>query len=254
MLYEARLLWDDSLCVPTQSCQKYIPSSSITHYWPLIIILIPCLLVIFSLDVLHTLQCLKLLEVETSPFRARAWLTGYKGKFLGSSAVRGTYVCIDTTSPNEDTTSPGAKTTSFLDTASLRHWYSQVQACMQKFGELNFVKTGLKSKFEVNPQSFFHELRLYITRFSHSLLVTSSQDRLGHLAHALAHELWTFKRPYIFVSPHFGLRMQRFAIYRKQMTYRMHLMIYGMYKWFMQRRFIECIKCRRFSKIKRAKN
>ena len=27
-----------------------------------------------------------------------------------------TYVCIDTTSPNEDTTSPGAKTTSFLDT------------------------------------------------------------------------------------------------------------------------------------------
>ena len=64
-------------------------------------------------------QCLKLLEVATSPFRARAWLTGYKGKFLGSSAVRGTYVCIDTTSPNEDTTSPGAKTTSFLDTTSL---------------------------------------------------------------------------------------------------------------------------------------
>ena len=54
-----------------------------------------------------------------SPFQARAWLTGYKGKFLGSSAVRGTYVCIDTTSPNEDTTSPGAKTTSFLDTTSL---------------------------------------------------------------------------------------------------------------------------------------
>ena len=61
-------------------------------------------------------QCLKLLEVA---FRARAWLTGYKGKFLGSSAVRGTYVCIDTTSPNEDTTSPGAKTTSFLDTTRL---------------------------------------------------------------------------------------------------------------------------------------
>ena len=68
------------------------------------------------------MQCLKFLEVATSPFRARAWLTGYKGKFLkflGSSAVRGTYVCIDTTSPNEDTTSPGAKTTSFLDTTSL---------------------------------------------------------------------------------------------------------------------------------------
>ena len=64
-------------------------------------------------------QCLKLLEVATSPFRVRVWLTSYKGKFLGSSAVRGTYVCIDTTSPNEDTTSPGAKTTSFLDTTSL---------------------------------------------------------------------------------------------------------------------------------------
>ena len=47
------------------------------------------------------------------------WPTSYKGKFLGSSAVRGTYVCIDTTSPNEDTTSPGAKTTSFWDTTSL---------------------------------------------------------------------------------------------------------------------------------------
>ena len=57
-------------------------------------------------------QCLKLLEVATSPFRARTWLTSYKGKFLGSSAVRGMYVCIDTTSP-------GAKTTSFLDTTSL---------------------------------------------------------------------------------------------------------------------------------------
>ena len=64
-------------------------------------------------------QCLKLLEVATSPFQVRAWLTSYKGKFLGSSAVRSTYVCIDTTSPNEDTTSPGAKTTSFLDTTSL---------------------------------------------------------------------------------------------------------------------------------------
>ena len=65
------------------------------------------------------LQCLKLLEVATSPFRVHAWLTSYKGKFIGSLAVRGTYVCIDTTSPNEDTTSPGAKTTSFLDTTSL---------------------------------------------------------------------------------------------------------------------------------------
>ena len=64
-------------------------------------------------------QCLKLLEVATSPFRARVWLTSYKGKFLGSSAVRGMYVCIDTTSPNEDTTNPGAKTTNFLDTTCL---------------------------------------------------------------------------------------------------------------------------------------
>ena len=31
--------------------------------------------------------------------------------------------------------------------------------------ELNFVKTGLKFKFGVNPQSFSHELCLYITRF-----------------------------------------------------------------------------------------
>ena len=67
----------------------------------------------------HSVQCLKLLKVATSPFQVRVWLTGYKEKFLGSSAVRGTYVCIDTTSPNEDTTSPGAKTTSFLDTTSL---------------------------------------------------------------------------------------------------------------------------------------
>ena len=64
-------------------------------------------------------QCLKLLEVATSPFQACTWLTSYKGKFLGSSAVHGTYVCIDTTSPIEDTTRPGAKTTSFLDTTSL---------------------------------------------------------------------------------------------------------------------------------------
>ena len=32
--------------------------------------------------------------------------------------------------------------------------------------ELNFVKTGLKFKFGVNPQSFSHELCPYITRFS----------------------------------------------------------------------------------------
>ena len=32
-------------------------------------------------------QCLKLLEVATSPLRVRTWLTGYKRKFLGSSAV-----------------------------------------------------------------------------------------------------------------------------------------------------------------------
>ena len=39
--------------------------------------------------------------------------TGYKGKSLGSSAVRGTYVWIDTTSPNQDTTIPGAKQLAF---------------------------------------------------------------------------------------------------------------------------------------------
>ena len=40
---------------------------------------------------------------------------------------------------------------------------------MQKFGELNFVKTRLKFKFGVNPQppqSFSYELCLYITRFA----------------------------------------------------------------------------------------
>ena len=31
--------------------------------------------------------------------------------------------------------------------------------------KLNFVKTGLKFEFGVNPQSFSHELCLYITRF-----------------------------------------------------------------------------------------
>ena len=35
----------------------------------------------------------------------------------------------------------------------------------RKSVELNFVKTGLKCKFGVNPQSFSHELCLYITRF-----------------------------------------------------------------------------------------
>ena len=54
MVYEARLLWDDTVCVPTQSCQKYILLRNITHYWLLIIILIPRLLVLFSLDVLLT--------------------------------------------------------------------------------------------------------------------------------------------------------------------------------------------------------
>ena len=36
---------------------------------------------------------------------------------------------------------------------------------MQKYGGLYFVKAGLKFKFGVNPQSFSHELCLYITRF-----------------------------------------------------------------------------------------
>ena len=33
---------------------------------------------------------------------------------------------------------------------------------MQKFSKLNFVKTGLKCKFGVNPYFFSHELCLYI--------------------------------------------------------------------------------------------
>ena len=40
-----------------------------------------------------------------------------------------------------------------------------LHAEIRKFGELNFVKTGLKSKFGVNPQFFSHALCLYITRF-----------------------------------------------------------------------------------------
>ena len=37
--------------------------------------------------------------------------------------------------------------------------------------KLNFVKTGLKFQFGVNPQSFSHELSLYITRFGTRLTV-----------------------------------------------------------------------------------
>ena len=36
---------------------------------------------------------------------------------------------------------------------------------MQKFGGVKFRKDGLKCKFGVNPQSFSHELCLYIKRF-----------------------------------------------------------------------------------------
>ena len=73
-----------------------IHSFSITQYWPLIVILIPCLLVLFFLDTLHT------------------------------------------------------------------HWCRLV--CRNSV-ELNFVKTGLRSKFGVSPQFFSHEVCLYITRF-----------------------------------------------------------------------------------------
>ena len=73
-----------------------IHSFSITQYWPLIVILIPCLLVLFFLDTLHT------------------------------------------------------------------HWCRLV--CRNSV-ELNFVKTGLRSKFRVNPQFFSHELCPYVTRF-----------------------------------------------------------------------------------------
>ena len=37
--------------------------------------------------------------------------------------------------------------------------------CRLNSVKLNFVKTGLKFEFGVNPQSFSHELGLYITRF-----------------------------------------------------------------------------------------
>ena len=52
---------------------------------------------------------------------------------------------------------------------------------MLKFGKLNFVKTGLKSKFGVNPQSFSHELCLYITRFSSCSVHTDKQARAAAL-------------------------------------------------------------------------
>ena len=94
---KARLLWDDTVYVPTQSCQKYVPSPSLNT---------DCLLSYwyharfsFSLICLHTLWC----------------------RLVGRNSV-----------------------------------------------ELNFVKTGLKSKFGVNPQFFSHELCLYITRFQSS--------------------------------------------------------------------------------------
>ena len=37
--------------------------------------------------------------------------------------------------------------------------------CRLNSVKLNFVKTGLKFEFGVNPQSFSHVLCLYITRF-----------------------------------------------------------------------------------------
>ena len=43
--------------------------------------------------------------------------------------------------------------------------YLWCRLCTQKFDKLNFLKTGLKSKFGVNPYFFPHELYLYITRF-----------------------------------------------------------------------------------------
>ena len=53
MLYEARLLWDDTVCVPIQSCQKYIllhHSLLTTHYHA-------DTMLTSSLDVLHILWC-----------------------------------------------------------------------------------------------------------------------------------------------------------------------------------------------------
>ena len=78
----------------------------------------------------------------------------------------------------------------------------------------------------------------------------------GYLAHALAHELWTFKRLYISHISVFECNHLLFAshqmIYRMhQMIYQMHRMIYRMYQMIDQMHqmivewikwFIECIK------------
>ena len=47
--------------------------------------------------------------------------------------------------------------------------------------KLNFVKTGLKCKFGVNPQSFSHELRLYITRFFSTGGCLFTQSNANHV-------------------------------------------------------------------------
>ena len=46
--------------------------------------------------------------------------------------------------------------------------------------QLNFVKTGLKFKFGVNPQFFSHELCLYITKFFRG--TTSSPSLWDHIS------------------------------------------------------------------------
>ena len=46
--------------------------------------------------------------------------------------------------------------------------------------ELNFVKTGLKCKFGVNPHSFSHELCLYITRFFQ--VPREPRERVTHIS------------------------------------------------------------------------
>ena len=65
---------------------------------------------------------------------------------------------------------------------------------MQKFGELNFVKTGLKCKFGVNPQSFSHELCLYITRFAMTFRPAGlSRDPYGLGEKTASHLVWHSK-------------------------------------------------------------
>ena len=81
-----------------------------------------------------------------------------------------------------------ARNTSLLHHSILTTYYhtdtilsgARLYACRNSV-KLNFVKIGLKFKFGVNPQSFSHELCLYITRFRSLVRVPYS------LVHACMH-------------------------------------------------------------------